>query len=71
MDDFESSMAEILEVDQVELTDELESFDTWDSLARLSIIALCEENYNVALSAKEIEDSKTISGLKELIKSKM
>lgn len=71
MDDFESSMAEILEVDQVELTDELESFDTWDSLARLSIIALCEENYNVALSAKEIEDSKTISGLKQLIKSKM
>ena len=56
MDDFESSMAEILEVDHVELTDELESFDTWDSLTILSIIALCEEKYKVALSAKQSLD---------------
>jgi acyl carrier protein len=71
MEDFESSMAEILEVDHIELTDELESFDTWDSLTILSIIAFCEEKYNVALSAIELEDSKTICGLKELIKSKI
>lgn len=70
MDNFQSSIAEILEVDSVELTDELESFDAWDSLAVLSIIALSDSEYNVPLSAEEINDSKTIEGLKSLIQGK-
>lgn len=70
MENFLSSIAEILEVETVELDNDLESFDEWDSLTILSIIAFCDEEYNVSLSAEEIEDSKTILGLKELIESK-
>lgn len=70
MENFESSISEILEVGSVELSDELESFDAWDSLTILSIIALCDDEYKVSLSADEITKSKTINGLKELILSR-
>lgn len=63
-------MAEMLEVDSVTLEDELASFDVWDSLTILSIIAYCDSEYRVALSADEINDSNTVGGLKELVNSK-
>ena len=71
MKNFETSISEILEVESIEMSDELESYDAWDSLTILSIIALCDSEYNVVLSAEEIENSETINGLKELINSKM
>ena len=71
MENFESSIAELLEVEAVELSDEFEAFDAYDSLAVLSIIAFCDSEYNVPLSAQEINDSKTIGGLKGLIETKM
>ncbi|MBD1262697.1 acyl carrier protein [Maribacter polysiphoniae] len=71
MENFIESIAEILEEETVELSDELESFEAWDSLTILSIIAICDAEYGVALSAGEIEGSGTILELKELIESKM
>ena len=71
MENFESSIAELLEEESVELSDELESFDAWDSLTVLSIIAFCDSEYNVPLSAQEINDSGTIEGLKNLIQNKI
>ncbi len=71
MENFESAISEILEVDSVEMNDDLESFDEWDSLTILSIIALCDSEYKVELTKDEIENSNTIRGLMELVKSKM
>ena len=71
MEDFENAMAEMLEVDSVALEDELSSFDVWDSLTILSIIAYCDSEYQVALSADEINDSNTVGGLKDLVMGKM
>jgi acyl carrier protein len=71
MENFKTEIAEILEVDNVELNDELTSFECWDSLTILSIIAFAGDNYNVTLSAVEINNSNTVGGLKDLIKSKM
>lgn len=70
MENFETAICEILEVDNINLNDYLESFDAWDSLTILSIIAFSDSEYNVSLSAEEINNSETINGLKELIKSK-
>jgi len=70
MENFISSISEILEVESVELSDELDSFEAWDSLTVLSIIAFCDSEYGVALSAEEIDDSGTVLGLKELIQGK-
>ncbi len=71
MEGFENAIAEMLEVDSITLEDELASFDVWDSLTILSIIAYCDSEFKVALSNDEINDSNTIGGLKELIQSKM
>ncbi len=71
MEDFENAIAEMLEVDSVTLEDELSSFDVWDSLTILSIIAYCDSEFKVELSADEINDSNTIGGSKELVKAKM
>jgi acyl carrier protein len=71
MENYLSSIADILEVETVELSAELNSFEAWDSLAVLSIIAFCDSEYSVALSADEINNSGTVLGLKELIENKM
>lgn len=70
MEQFLEQMAEILEVESVSPNDELESFEAWDSLTQLSIIALASENYDVTVSALELKSAKTIEGLKKLIDSK-
>ena len=71
MENFEKSIAEILEVEKIELTDELDSFEAWDSMALLCIVAYCDEQHNITLSVEEIDNAETISGLKELILSKI
>ena len=65
MEDFLEQMAEIMEVDNVNLSDELASFEAWDSLTTLSIIALADDEYQVSLTNAEIADAKTIEGLQD------
>lgn len=71
MENFENALAEMLEVDSVTQEDHLSSFDVWDSLTILSIIAYCDSEFKVPLSTDEINESKTVGGLKDLVKSKM
>ncbi|MFK7049196.1 hypothetical protein FLACOL_00850 [Flavobacterium columnare] len=70
MENFLEQMAEIMEVDSVKKEDAIQSFEAWDSLATLSIIALADEEYGVSLVNQEIIDSNTIEGLYNLIQSK-
>ncbi len=60
-------LAEILEVEQVYLNDELESFDEWDSLTALSIIALADSDYNKKLTNELLKEFKTINDLVNFI----
>ena len=53
------------------MDDHLASFDCWDSLTILSILALASENYNVTISAEEINDAVSVVGLKKLKQSKV
>jgi len=66
MDDdrFYSSMAEILEVEGVKDGDVLRQFDAWDSLTKLSIIALAGSEYRTQLSARELDAMETVGALK-------
>jgi acyl carrier protein len=70
MENFFNEIAELLEVDSVTGSETLNSFACWDSLTILSIIALVDDNYSVTLSAAEVNDAKTIDGLKNLVVSK-
>ena len=44
--------------------------DEWDSLLSLSIIAMVDEEYDVKLTGDDIRNSKTLSDLFEIVKSK-
>jgi acyl carrier protein len=70
MENFLNQMAELLEVDSVNPQDEIISFDAWDSLTSLSIIAMADDEYSVNISAQEILNAKTIIGLYQFIQSK-
>jgi len=70
MENFENQIAELLETDSVAESDELQSFEAWDSLTSLSIIAFIEENYSISLSGNDLLAAKTVGGLKEMVLSK-
>jgi len=71
VENFSVELAEILEVDSIELSQELDSFECWDSLTILSIIALVDDTYNITLSANDISKAITIGGLHDMINSKL
>jgi len=70
MENFLNQMAELLEVDSVNPQDEITSFDAWDSLTSLSIIALADDEYSVTISAQDILNAKIIGDLYQFIQSK-
>ena len=45
--------------------------DEWSSLNALSVIAMVDEEYDVTLKGDDIQNSKTIEGLFNLVKSRM
>lgn len=71
MENFEVEIAEILEVDSVNMEDHLASFDCWDSLTILSIIAMASETYHVTISSSDVIAAVSIGGLKALLQSKV
>lgn len=58
-------IAEILEVDNIVGSEELMSFDEWDSLTALSIIALMDSDYGKLLTNDQIKEFKTINDIVE------
>ena len=70
MDDFLAEMAEILEEDAVSPSDELANFESWDSLAGLSVLAMADSNYGVNLTADEIGGVRTVGDLYQVIIAK-
>jgi len=56
-------IAEILEVDSVAIEDALSSFEEWDSLTGLSIIAMVYGDYSKKLTYEQLKNFSTIGDL--------
>lgn len=67
MDNFLEKMAELLEEDSVKPEDELVSFEAWDSLTVLSVIAMADEDFQKTVSARDVQEAKTVGGLYTLL----
>ncbi len=63
------TIADILEVDVDELSEdrELVEFDTWDSIAVLSVISVVSENTGKYLHASDIDKLVTIKNLMDVL----
>lgn len=60
-----------LENENVSLTDHLSSYESWDSLGRLSLIALIDESFDIQLSDEEFNSFETVDDLyKTLVERK-
>ncbi len=70
MKDFLKKVAEVLELEGLNETDDLNELEQWDSLAKLSIIAMVDADYGVNLQAADIKQVNTAGKLWSLIKSK-
>jgi acyl carrier protein len=66
-DELLEKLAEILEVDQVSINDKLESYEEWDSLTALTIIALADSDYNKKLTNDMLKEFKTIDDIVNFI----
>ncbi|MGA2327264.1 MAG: phosphopantetheine-binding protein [Bryobacteraceae bacterium] len=64
-------LAQILEVERVERDQKLLEFETWDSLAALSIVAAVHGDFHVILRSEELAGAKTIGNLEDLVLSKL
>ena len=56
-------LKEALDLDNATINDEFESYDTWDSLGKLSLIALIDEHFSIQISDKEFNEFKTVEDL--------
>ncbi len=58
-------LADILEVDAEEVLEEkeLEDYETWDSVAVLSVIAMMDENFGKIYHASEVRQFKKVADL--------
>lgn len=70
MNEFLTEMAEILEEELVNPNDILQEFESWDSLAALSVAALADSSFGINLSSQEINAAVTIQDLYERILAK-
>ena len=70
---FLETIKEALEVEDVEvkLDDNLADFDSWDSISRLSLIALLDENFEVEIADAEFEETETVGDLFNLVKNRV
>jgi len=70
---FLETIKEALEVDdlEVKLEDNLADFDSWDSISRLSLIALLDENFEVEVADAEFDETETVGDLFNLVKKRI
>jgi acyl carrier protein len=70
---FITDIAEALEIENTQLAAETEykELASWDSLAALSVIAMIDENYNVSIGGDDIEKSRTVQELWDLVSQRM
>jgi acyl carrier protein len=56
-----------IEDKDIQMTDEFRSFDEWDSIANLSVIAMIDDEYDVVIENSDFKNIKTLQELWEEI----
>jgi acyl carrier protein len=60
MEELVSKLAEILEVDDLDVSKKFSDYEEWDSLSGLTVLALLDSDYNTTMSSKEIAAFQSI-----------
>ncbi|MDQ3019438.1 MAG: acyl carrier protein [Bacteroidota bacterium] len=62
---------EDLPPDYIKPETDFKKIEQWDSLAMLSLLAKLDSEYNVSLTAKDLNSCNTVTELYDLVKSRM
>lgn len=70
MDKFIDHLKEALEMEMHEIkpTDEFRNLEGWDSLSRLSLIAMLDDEYEIQIEEDEFEKLITVQDLMDAVK---
>lgn len=60
MEDLKVKLAEILEVEELDVTKKFSDYEEFDSLAALTILALLDSDYNKTMKASDIRGYESI-----------
>lgn len=60
-----------VEIDDLTPETKFKEFDEWSSLTSLSIIAMCDDEYNVIIKGDEIRKISSVQELFDLVQSKL
>ena len=55
---------------EIKAETEFKELDEWSSLIALSVIAMVDEEYDIAIKGDDIRNSKTVEDLFNIVKSK-
>lgn len=71
MNEFLSSFIDVLDTENdVRMDTVLSDLEEWDSLSRVSFIAMVKTNYGIALNLLDIKNAKTVADLYEAVEGK-
>lgn len=67
-----AAVKEALEIEDrdIQLSDEFRHYDEWDSLGRLSLIAVLDDEFGVQIENNDFEKLNTVEDLLEAVKNK-
>ena len=54
MEELKEKLAEILEVEELDITKKFTDYDEYDSLAALSVMAMLDSDYDITMNVKEL-----------------
>lgn len=54
MEELIEKLAEILEVEDLDVTKKFTDYEEWDSLSALSVLAMLDSDYNTSMKADEV-----------------
>ena len=54
MEELLEKLAEILEVEEIDVNKKFTDYEEWDSLTALSVLAMLDSDYNTSMRASEI-----------------
>lgn len=60
MEELIEKLAEILEVEELDVTKKFTDYEEWDSLAALSILAMLDSDYHKTMKAADLRSFQSI-----------
>ena len=68
---FLKAFKEALEIDrQIELSENFKDYEEWNSLSRLSLIVMLDEEFGIQIENQDFEKINTVQDLLEVVKSR-